>query len=293
MAGRESLAVFWLYTMDEIRPHAPAMTTAAAACPTSIPPVHRRSAQDAPKAAPVNQTTRALLELREMILRGELSAGERLSELAVVERLGVSRTPVRAALQRLSEEGLLEELAGRGYAVKTFSEHDVRDAIELRGTLEGMAARFAAERGVSSIVLDEARAVLAEIDRVISRRTLSKASFEGYVELNERFHSQLINMTGSALLIREFSRITRLPFASPNGFIGAQADAPEAHLILTLAQEGHRAVIEAIELRQSARAESLMREHARLAHRNLKFALSSRNSIGKVHGGALIRCVHV
>jgi len=240
-----------------------------------------------------NQTTRALLELREMILRGELKAGERLSELAVVERLGVSRTPIRAALQRLAEEGLLEELAGRGYAVKTFTEHDVRDAIELRGTLEGMAARFAAERGVSSLLMDKAHAVLAGIDRIMCERELSKRGFEHYVELNEQFHSHLISMSGSALLMREFSRITRLPFASPNGFIGAQVDAPEAHLILTLAQEGHRAVIEAIELRQSTRAESLMREHARLAHRNLKFALRHQQSIGKVHGGVLIRHAHV
>jgi len=251
------------------------------------------SAAGQASTSPINQTTRALLELREMILRGELEPGERLSELAVVQRLGVSRTPVRAALQRLAEEGLLDELAGRGYAVKTFSEHDVRDAIELRGTLEGMAARFAAERGVSSIALDEARAVLAGIDQIISCGALSPSSFERYVELNERFHSQLITMTGSALLMREFSRITRLPFASPNGFVGAQAGAPEAHLILTLAQEGHRAVIEAIELRQSARAESIMREHARLAHRNLKSAMSSRAGMGKVHGGALIRCAHV
>ena len=250
------------------------------------------SPMDAPRAS-ANQTTRALLELRDLILRGELSAGERLSELAVVERIGASRTPVRAALQRLAEEGLLEELMGGGYAVKTFSESDVHDAIELRGTLEGMAARFAAERGVSRTLLDQARNVLAEIDSIVERRSLSVQNFEHYVQLNEKFHSQLIAMAGSELLAREFARMTRLPFASPNGFVGAQADAPEAHLILTLAQNDHRTVLEAVELRQGARAEAVMREHARLAQRNLKFALRSQVSIEKVHGGALIRRAQV
>uniref|UniRef100_UPI0012FF493E GntR family transcriptional regulator n=1 Tax=Xanthomonas sp. SHU 308 TaxID=1591201 RepID=UPI0012FF493E len=62
------------------------------------------------------QTTRALLEVRELILAGALPAGERLSEVALVERLGVSRTPVRAALQRLAGEGLVQPLRGGGYA---------------------------------------------------------------------------------------------------------------------------------------------------------------------------------
>lgn len=253
----------------------------------------QRPATPEPARATASQTTRALLGVRDLILQGELTPGERLSELAVVDRIGVSRTPVRAALQRLAEEGLLEELAGGGYAVKTFSETEVHDAIELRGTLEGMAARFAAERGVGSLLLGQAREVLAEIDAIVEQRGLSHESFEHYVQLNERFHSLLIAMADSELLAREFSRITRLPFASPNGFVGAQADAPEAHLILTLAQDDHRSVVEAIELRQGGRAEALMREHARLAHRNLKFALRNQASIGKVHGGMLIRAAHV
>ena len=95
----------------------------------------------------MSQTVTALLELRELILGGELSPGQRLSELAVVERLGVSRTPVRAALARLQEEGLVEAIPSGGYAVRAFSEQEVNEAIELRGVLEGLAARLAAEKG--------------------------------------------------------------------------------------------------------------------------------------------------
>jgi GntR family transcriptional regulator of vanillate catabolism len=96
-----------------------------------------------------SQTVKALLSLRDLILTGELKAGDRISELAVVERLGVSRTPIRMALVRLEEEGLLELIPSGGFAVKAFSERDICDAIEIRGTLEGLCARLAAERGLT------------------------------------------------------------------------------------------------------------------------------------------------
>ena len=99
------------------------------------------------------QSVKAQQRLRELILSGHLAAGSRIAELALVERLGMSRTPIRVALMRLGQEGLLDALPGGGYAVRTFSERDVADAIELRGTLEGLAARLAAERGVSSVLL--------------------------------------------------------------------------------------------------------------------------------------------
>ena len=97
--------------------------------------------------SPGSQALKAQLRLRELVLAGELPPGERIAELAIVEKLGMSRTPIRSALMRLEQEGLLEALPGGGYAVRSFSERDVADAIELRGTIEGLAARLAAERG--------------------------------------------------------------------------------------------------------------------------------------------------
>ena len=99
-----------------------------------------------PRAA---QTLKAQLRLRQMILDGELSAGERVPELMLVERTGVSRTPIRAALLRLAEEGLLEPASSGGFVVREFNEADVYDAIDVRGMLEGAAApRRAAGSGV-------------------------------------------------------------------------------------------------------------------------------------------------
>ena len=85
----------------------------------------------------VSQTVRAQLALRELIVSGGLRPGERISELQAVEVTGVSRTPVRMALVRLEEEGLLEAIPSGGFMVKAFSERDILDSIELRGTLEG------------------------------------------------------------------------------------------------------------------------------------------------------------
>src|SRR5256885_9714817 len=92
---------------------------------------------------------RAQLRLRELILSGQFAPGERMSELPLVERLGVSRTPLRLALATLEHEGLLRNLSGGGYAVRAFTQADMRDAVELRGVLEGTAARFAAGRGAT------------------------------------------------------------------------------------------------------------------------------------------------
>lgn len=237
----------------------------------------------------MSQTVTALLQLREFILSGELSPGERLSELSLVDRLGVSRTPVRAALARLEEEGLIEAIPSGGYAVKAFSEIEIHDAIELRGTLEGLAARLAAERGVPASLLAELRRVLTRIDAVLAGDSIGEATFPDYVTLNEALHQLLIEASGSAVLARQLGRVAALPFASPSGFLMAQAALPEARTILTLAQEQHRAVIEAIEQREGTRAEAVMREHGRLARRNLDLALKSHDGLHLIRGGALIQ----
>jgi len=247
------------------------------------PPVQ----DDAPQT--VSQTVKAQLALRELILGGELKPGARIAELWLVERLGVSRTPVRLALVRLAEEGLLEALNSGGYAVRDFSESDIHDAIEVRGCLEGLAARLAAERGVSPVLATEARECLERIDVALALPELQDASFAVYVEQNARFHALLSEMSGSPLVSRQLEKVRAMPFASPNGFVLAQSIGPRARDILVIAQEQHRMVIEAIVQREGARAESLMREHSRIARRNLQQALRSHQLLQMVPGARLIR----
>lgn len=230
-----------------------------------------------PTDAGASQAVKAQLRLREMVLAGELPSGSRIAELAIVEKLGVSRTPIRAALVRLEQEGLLEALPGGGFAVRTFSEGDVADAIELRGTIEGLAARLAAERGAPAVVLAEARACLALIDQVLSRPALDEEAFLRYVTLNQAFHNLLAEMCGSAVTRREIERVVNLPFASPSAFVVLQAESKQARDMLVVAQDQHRQVLDAIERREGARAEAIMREHARIARRNLREAMQEHN----------------
>jgi len=243
------------------------------------------------EAAPesVSQTVRVQLRLRELIVGGELKPGQRIAEMALVDRLGASRTPVRVALVRLQEEGLLDALPGGGFVVKDFSEADIVDAIEVRGTLEGLAARLAAERGVAPVLLAEARDCLERIDEMLAQPALTPESFSGYVEQNGRFHALLIEMAGSDVLARQIERAVNLPFASPNGFVMAQSTGPRARDMLVTAQQQHRGVIEAIRQREGSRAEALMREHARIAQHNLRDALKSHQALQQVPGASLIR----
>jgi GntR family transcriptional regulator of vanillate catabolism len=239
-------------------------------------------------AAP-SQTVRVQLRLRELILGGELKPGARIAELTLVERLGASRTPIRMALVRLQEEGLLDALPHGGFAVKDFSEADIHDAIELRGTLEGLAARLAAERGVSTVLMTEARDCVEQIDALLAAPSLSEESFSGYAQHNGRFHDLLSEMAGSDVIRRPLERAKTAPFASPNGFVLARSTGPDARDALVVAQAQHRGVLEAIHKREGARAESLMREHARIAHANLRAALADHRSWLQVPGASLIR----
>ncbi|WP_393938655.1 GntR family transcriptional regulator [Piscinibacter sakaiensis] len=209
--------------------------------PGPPPPLSARSAP--------SQTVRAQLGLRALILDGVLAPGQRIAELQLVERLGVSRTPVRGALMKLAEEGLVEPLPNGGHAVKAFEDTEIHDAIEVRGTLEGLAARLAAERGA------EARQGLAAIDALLAAPTLDADGFGRYVALNTAFHDQLAAMAGSAVVRRQLERAKTAPFASPDAFVLVRSEGPGARDVLVVAQAQHRALLEAIARREGARAE--------------------------------------
>ncbi len=238
---------------------------------------------------PASQTVRALLCLREMILDGVLPAGERIAEPVVAELTGISRTPIRTALVRLQEEGLLEPIPSGGFRVRAFSIDQIRDAIEVRGTLEGLAARLAAERGASRATLEAMAACVSRIDALLAAGEPDEARFAAYVEENARFHALLAGASTSEVVERQVARANALPFASPNGFVQVQAAAPDALATLLLANGQHRALVEAIGAREGARAEALAREHARIAHRNLQASLANPRVLQRMPGAHLIR----
>ncbi len=235
-----------------------------------------------------SQSLKALLGIRDLVLNGAVAVGERLSEVPLSERLGLSRTPIRAALARLEQEGLLEQAAGGGYVVRSFSIADVIDAIELRGVLEGTAARLAAERGVEPRKLAEISRVVDAIGETLEPDA-ANMQFERYVALNSEFHRLLSGLCGSDIIRREIDRATRLPFASPSAFLETQEKVVAFRQSLDLAQRQHRAIVEAIELREGARAEGLAREHARHARQNLEYVLEKdRGLIGRIRALSMV-----
>ena len=231
----------------------------------------------------------AVLRLRELILSGYFVPGERIAELTVVAKLGMSRTPVRLALTTLEHEGLLETLPGGGFMVREFSLADIADAIELRGVLEGTAARLASERHTGAESLRPITDAVTQLDALLTKMDPSPAVFERYIELNDVFHAALIELARSPILKRSIEQAMALPFASPGSFLLTQAVSSESWMILQLGQDHHRSLLEAIEGREGARAEALGREHARLARRNLDAALKHRNQFRLIKGAALVR----
>jgi GntR family transcriptional regulator of vanillate catabolism len=232
-----------------------------------------------------SQQGRALFSLRELLLRGEFAPGERMSELPLVARLGVSRTPIRLALEQLAHMGLLDVSASGGFTVRGFTPSDALDAIEIRGVLEGTAARLAAERLVDGAELEPLRHLSSEME-AFDRLTLD--SFARYMEINEAFHTRIIDLAKSAMLRRALQHAVSLPFASPSAMVFPTSGLANADETLAIAKEHHRAIVEAITKRQGARAESLAREHGLIGRRVLELSLSDAATLRRVPGAPLI-----
>jgi GntR family transcriptional regulator of vanillate catabolism len=226
------------------------------------------------------------MRLRELILTGEFGPGKRISEHPLTVRLGVSRTPIRLALERLAHEGLLEPYPTGGFIVRKFTLNDIWDGLEVRGMLEGGAARLAAERWIHASDLDPLRKAQSDID-VIGEPTPD--AFPAFLELNEVFHREIVTLAKSNMLRQALDRLFAFPFTSPSALVNVRPMLAEAAHLYAISQEHHHRIIEAISRRQGARAESLAQEHAQLSRRNFEIVLAETDSLSSLPGGSLIR----
>jgi GntR family transcriptional regulator of vanillate catabolism len=236
----------------------------------------------------MEQGTRALIALRDMILTGELKGGQRLRELALVEELQISRTPIRFALGRLADEGLVENVGG-GFVVREFTKQEIRDAIRLRGAIEGMAVRVAAERITPSDLMPLAWKCIDDLEEVLAARTINQKHIEKYLEINQRFHRYLPELSESFVLQRTLNHVCALPFASPNAFVMAQRDVGDIRETIFIAQQQHRSILEAIESRDGGRAEAIAREHAELSLSAMRKVFQTPGHVDLVPGLKLLR----
>jgi GntR family transcriptional regulator, vanillate catabolism transcriptional regulator len=236
-----------------------------------------------------SQTTKATLGLRELVFDGELAPGERVPEVGLAERLGVSRTPLRLALSTLAHEGLLEPLRGGGFVVRSFTRRDVADAIELRGVLEGTAARFAAERLASPAELAPLEEAAEELESVVAE--LTPETLVRYVELNDAYHAGIVELAKSETLRRAVANVSLLPFAAPGALLMSHASLRRSREILVVAQHQHQVLIAAVRAGHGTRAEEVAREHARLAQLNLDLVLEDHRALERLPGALLLQTV--
>ncbi|MCI8374722.1 MAG: GntR family transcriptional regulator [Lachnospiraceae bacterium] len=133
--------------------------------------------------------------LRQAILHGELKPGERLMEIHLAERLGVSRTPIREAIRKLELEGLVVMIPRRGAVVASITEKDLKDVLEVRRTLEILAGEVACER-ITPELLMELKSAGEEFGRLKETEDANRLA-----EADVRFHEIIYEATGNARLI--------------------------------------------------------------------------------------------
>jgi len=220
-----------------------------------------------------SQQSRVLVQLRDLILKGEFVPGERLAEIPLADKLGASRTPVRLALASLEHEGLIEPSPSGGYQMRRFTSQEIADAIRVRGVVEGFAARLLAEDGASRQLLRELHECLAEGDKAVNKPSMELDDYAAYVEMNDRFHRLIVDGCGNLALKRVMDMLGGQPFASPSAMLPMQSSMEEGHQWMKQAHRTHHSMVQAIERGQGSRAQALGEEHVEIARMNLDYAL--------------------
>lgn len=210
---------------------------------------------DQPPARAGNRSLSVMDQIRDAILSGSVSAGERINEVRFSKTLDVSRTPVRAALQALAGEGLLDYAPNRGFIVREFPISAIVDAYEIRASLEGIAVRFAAERGLSA----EDRAVIERSliagDELLARGEFAEGDLKIYRGINGDFHDTLLGAARNRMLAEMIRICHHVPMSSSRNIVAFE------HRDVRRRHDDHHRIYEAIVAHEPWRAEILMREH--------------------------------
>lgn len=134
--------------------------------------------------------------LRQAILRGEMEPGERLMEIQLAQKLGVSRTPIREAIRKLELEGLVIMIPRKGAEVAHITEKDMRDVLEVRATLEKLAVTLACKNVSESKIAE-----LKSANKVFESAIVSK-DVVNIVDADVHFHDVIYSMTNNERLIQ-------------------------------------------------------------------------------------------
>ena len=186
--------------------------------------------------------------LRQAILKGELGPGERLMEIQLAERLGVSRTPIREAIRKLELEGLVLMIPRKGAEVARISEKSLRDVLEIRRSLEELAIELACQR----MTEDE----IDELDRTQEafRRAVASQDVMLMAETDEAYHDIIYKGTNNNRLVQIINNLREQMYRYRLEYI---KDADKRKILLI----EHDNILKAIRGRRVAEAKAAMREH--------------------------------
>jgi DNA-binding GntR family transcriptional regulator len=186
--------------------------------------------------------------LREAIIIGELKPGERLMEVQLAEKMGVSRTPVREAIRKLELEGLVDMVARRGAQVADLSVKDIMDVLEVRASLDGLATSLSSTR----ITQDE----LKELMHINTQFTnyVEKENLQGIIKKDVEFHDIIYRSSRNEKLIQIASnlreQVQRFRVIYLKDFSSTKDIIKE-----------HNEILEAIQNKDSNNAQSLAQKH--------------------------------
>ncbi len=220
-------------------------------------------------------------DLRQKILFSAYSADQKLTETGLATDLGGSRTLVRIALGILEQEGLVVRTPNRGFRVRGFTLEDVTNAILVRGELEGMAARTAAEKGLDAEQAEAIRRTLDRMDAMLRDGFADPQNQMLWIEHNQTFHGQIVSASGNETLRNTIDQVSKLPLVSSRAIVFDQADPQKSLTSLCRAHDDHHRIFTAIQNRQGERAAACIREHARMSAQN------KANSIDSMKQGLL------
>lgn len=141
--------------------------------------------------------------LRDAVLRGELPAGQRLNERSIARQMGISRVPVRKAIQRLEYEGLVISTPNRGSFVRYFDEQDIKEIFELRAVLEGLACqRTVVDRKLEPADFEELRGSIEDQQEAVAAK-----DYDRWVESEIQFHTFILTRAGSRRLLNMWQNL--------------------------------------------------------------------------------------
>lgn len=207
-------------------------------------------------------------KIRKDILQGNLANNARITEAFLCEEHNVSRTPVRLALRLLEREGIIRKSSGRGYVVNEVTVEDIRQAVEVRGHLESLAARLMAERENDQEGLDLLAGAIEIIDQQLAFGQISDEIIRKIHAANVQFHSTILSYCGNAYVQFTCEKISHLPMLQPGSMMFDRRAVEEGRdvernlLRLQMGNTQHQVIYESIERGESTRAEGMMREHS-------------------------------